>query len=271
MVVAEQNGAQAHYPYGESWYTEGTADPSVKRKFTSYRKETDSSLASGQINYAVARYHGARIGRFHRPDPVRGRIGNPQRLNRYAYVVGDPTNRFDPTGTDDLDGDGIDDMTGMVMGPDPAPCGGGTCVVQDAPNMGTPADAWFAPGGTVPFLGGLTTTTDVQPPLGCSWAGPETCTSVTSVASSSLGAPMLVMNTCPSCSSCICIWQVPVFERVTTTQACHRMQICGGRISLVTYSTSFSTDRLTRFITTITAGYSRQAGRCFCPPPSQPI
>lgn len=63
-VTTENDGdlsnVQGHYPYGESWYTDGTADPSVKRKFTSYRKETDSSLASGQINYAIARYHGAR-------------------------------------------------------------------------------------------------------------------------------------------------------------------------------------------------------------------
>jgi RHS repeat-associated protein len=94
--------AQAHYPYGESWYTDGTADPSPPKagKFTSYRKETDSSLASGQINYAIARYHGARIGRFHRPDPVRGRISNPQRLNRYSYVGGDPVGRRDPRGLD---------------------------------------------------------------------------------------------------------------------------------------------------------------------------
>lgn len=89
---------QAHYPYGENWYATGTADPSVKRKFTSYRKEIDSSLASGQINYAIARYHGARIGRFHGADPVQG--SNPQRTNRYAYVGGDPINHRDPRGRD---------------------------------------------------------------------------------------------------------------------------------------------------------------------------
>jgi RHS repeat-associated protein len=94
---------QAHYPYGENWYATGTADPSVKRKFTSYRKETDSSLASGQINYAVARYHGARTGRFQMADPNQGYVGNPQRLNRYAYVLGDATNRSDPSGQDQCD------------------------------------------------------------------------------------------------------------------------------------------------------------------------
>ena len=82
---------QSHYPYGENWYATGTADPSVKRKFTSYRKETDSSLASGQINYAVARYHGSRIGRFHRPSRQNKRL--PQNLNAYPTASSDPINR----------------------------------------------------------------------------------------------------------------------------------------------------------------------------------
>jgi RHS repeat-associated protein len=156
-VTTENDGdlsnQQAHYPYGESWYTDGTADPSPPKagKFTSYRKETDSSLASGQINYAVARYHGARIGRFHRPDPVRGRIGNPQRLNRYAYVVGDPTNRFDPTGTDDaLDKGPIDGIGGMDLGPpDPLACGGEECIFIEQHGMG------WAQGVTGANYGGL--------------------------------------------------------------------------------------------------------------------
>ncbi|HLE35975.1 MAG TPA: hypothetical protein VI699_02400 [Candidatus Acidoferrales bacterium] len=50
------------------------------------------------MNYAVFRQHGARIGRFHMADPIRGRVSNPQRLNRYACVLGNPTNRSDPRG-----------------------------------------------------------------------------------------------------------------------------------------------------------------------------
>jgi len=80
---------QAHYPYGENWYATGTADPSVKRKFTSYRKETDSSLASGQISYATACYHGARTGRFQRPVPRGGSAAGP---NGYGYGPNDPIN-----------------------------------------------------------------------------------------------------------------------------------------------------------------------------------
>jgi hypothetical protein len=59
---------------------------------------------------------------------VRGRIGNPQRLNRYAYVVGDPTNRFDPRGTDDS-------WTGGA-----GACFGGECLMISVDNIGTPAD-----------------------------------------------------------------------------------------------------------------------------------
>jgi RHS repeat-associated protein len=108
-VTTENDGdmsnQQGHYPFGELWYSSGTADPSVQRKFTSYRRE-GGSLASGQINYAQARYHGARIGRFHRPDPVRGNFRNPQRLNRYAYVTNNPIRYTDPSGLDMSDGIG---------------------------------------------------------------------------------------------------------------------------------------------------------------------
>ncbi len=87
---------QGHYPYGESWYATGTADPSVERKFTSYLK--DAEVSTGRLNYAVFRQHSARVGRFLRPDPLLGR--GPQNLNRYAYVGGDPISRRDSTGRD---------------------------------------------------------------------------------------------------------------------------------------------------------------------------
>jgi RHS repeat-associated protein len=99
-ITTDQQGnvanQQAHYPYGENWYATGTADPSVLRKFTSYEK--DAEVASGQLHYAVFRTHGARIGRFNRPDPVQGGGGDPQGLNRYAYVKGNPINFIDPNG-----------------------------------------------------------------------------------------------------------------------------------------------------------------------------
>src|SRR5208337_553113 len=38
------------------------------------------------------------IGRWHTPDPNSGDITNPQSLNRYAYVMNNPTTRTDPLG-----------------------------------------------------------------------------------------------------------------------------------------------------------------------------
>ena len=87
---------QGHYPLGEVWYTSGQADPSVRRKFTAYMQ--DDEAATGKINYAYFRQHSARLSRFLRPDPVFGNMGNPQRLNRYSYVAGDPIGRMDPDG-----------------------------------------------------------------------------------------------------------------------------------------------------------------------------
>ncbi len=87
---------QGHHPFGEPWYESGTANPSVLRKLTSYTKDTEAG--AGQLNYAVFREHSARIARFHMPDPVQDGVGNPQSLNRYAYVANDPTDRTDRLG-----------------------------------------------------------------------------------------------------------------------------------------------------------------------------
>lgn len=100
---------QGHYPYGESWYATGTADPSVERKYTSYLK--DAEVSTGRLNYAVFRQHSARVGRFLRADPLLGNMKNPQRLNRYAYVANQPISRHDPDGRDIIgDGWGVDDL-----------------------------------------------------------------------------------------------------------------------------------------------------------------
>ncbi len=84
----------AHFPFGESWYEDlqggGVAS---KLKFTSYERDSESGL-----DQAMFRYDSSRLGRFMTPDPLAGRISNPQSLNRYAYVLNDPVNRIDPLG-----------------------------------------------------------------------------------------------------------------------------------------------------------------------------
>ncbi|HEY1940435.1 MAG TPA: RHS repeat-associated core domain-containing protein, partial [Candidatus Angelobacter sp.] len=64
-------------------------------QFTGY--EYDSGTG---YNYAVARFDAGRWGRFLSPDPYRGSmdITNPQSLNRFAYVSGNPMNSIDPKG-----------------------------------------------------------------------------------------------------------------------------------------------------------------------------
>ncbi len=83
-----------HFPFGESWYEDvqggGVAS---KLKFTSYERDSESGL-----DQAMFRYNSPRLGRFMSPDPLAGRIRNPQSLNRFAYVTNDPANLIDPLG-----------------------------------------------------------------------------------------------------------------------------------------------------------------------------
>ena len=79
-----------HYPFGEPWYETGTAG---KWKFTSYERDSESNL-----DYAMARHYSNVAARFLQPDPLGGSLGNPQNLNRYAYVNNDPITNVDPLG-----------------------------------------------------------------------------------------------------------------------------------------------------------------------------
>jgi RHS repeat-associated protein len=64
-------------------------------EFTGY--EYDSTTGH---NYAVARFEVGRWGRFLAADPYMGSLdlNNPQSLNRYSYVLSNPTNLTDPLG-----------------------------------------------------------------------------------------------------------------------------------------------------------------------------
>jgi RHS repeat-associated protein len=85
-----QNGEQfSYYPYGEE--RTNTIDGRVK--FGTYFRDS-----AGQ-DYADQRYYGATTGRFWSADPSSGvSPGNPSSWNRYAYVLGDPINFYDPHG-----------------------------------------------------------------------------------------------------------------------------------------------------------------------------
>jgi RHS repeat-associated protein len=79
------------YPFGELWTGAGNCgmhqtfaqlpdyDPEIDQYNTLYRHYTPS-------------------GRWMSPDPLGGDVTNPQSLNRYAYVLNNPTNLTDPSG-----------------------------------------------------------------------------------------------------------------------------------------------------------------------------
>jgi RHS repeat-associated protein len=80
-----------YYPFGgERAIT--NSDPN-NYKFTG--KERDSE--SGLDNFG-ARFDSSSMGRFMSPDPLGGRLINPQTLNKYSYVANNPINFTDPTG-----------------------------------------------------------------------------------------------------------------------------------------------------------------------------
>jgi RHS repeat-associated protein len=115
-------GEQGHYPYGESWYA---ANTTTKWQFTSYERDPESGN-----DYAMMRYGVNRLARLSSADLLDGSIGNPQSLNRFSYVLNDPSNLTDPWG---LCATGADDcITVSADGPDVIdvayPYGGGVWV-----------------------------------------------------------------------------------------------------------------------------------------------
>jgi RHS repeat-associated protein len=85
-------GTSNTFPFGENM-TETGSGLLAKWKFTTYERDVESGL-----DYAVNRFYGSAAGRFYSPDPLAGSVGNPQSLNRYAYVLNDPVNSVDPLG-----------------------------------------------------------------------------------------------------------------------------------------------------------------------------
>ena len=131
-----------YLPYGAENTPSGfTNSCNTSYKFTGYERDAETGL-----DYAFARYYNQRLGRFMSADPLGGDTGDPQSLNRYAYVRNNPINGTDPTGMfmrvrdgdindlnrlDDIDPDdacfwyGVCNRYNFLGDPDPEPEQGG--------------------------------------------------------------------------------------------------------------------------------------------------
>jgi len=113
-------GEQRYYPYGETRLTTGAIY--TDKLFTGQREIT----GLGVYHYG-ARFYSPRIGRFLSADTIVQSYANPQSLNRYSYVLGNPLEYTDPTGHTVA----CDPMEDDCHDPDPAPpppcssCSGG--------------------------------------------------------------------------------------------------------------------------------------------------
>jgi RHS repeat-associated protein len=88
---------QRYYPYGEP---RDDYDSALPTDHTFTGQITDGLLGDGGtgLMYYGARYYDAQVGRFAAADTIIPNPGNPQDLNRYAYVSNNPVNGVDPSG-----------------------------------------------------------------------------------------------------------------------------------------------------------------------------
>jgi RHS repeat-associated protein len=79
--------------YGSRTAQQGYIADTLRQKFTGKERDSESGL-----DYFGARYYASGLGRFNTADTLVGSIGNPQTLNRYAYVLNNPLVFIDPSG-----------------------------------------------------------------------------------------------------------------------------------------------------------------------------
>jgi len=88
--------AYAYNPYGRVLARTGTN----QQPFQFVGRSGVRAEPAGNLAHMRARYYDPRTARFLIPEPVWPTLDNPQELNRYQYVLGDPLGLIDPEGTD---------------------------------------------------------------------------------------------------------------------------------------------------------------------------
>jgi RHS repeat-associated protein len=81
-----------HYPF------QGERPPYVNTCTPGYRFAGMKFDQESGNYYTLNRYYPPNLGRWMSPDPLAGDVTNPQSLNRYTYVLNNPTTLTDPTG-----------------------------------------------------------------------------------------------------------------------------------------------------------------------------
>ncbi len=84
------------YPWGDVWQQWGTGGAGFA--------ELPYDDTKTNTNLTAFRLQSPNLGRWLSPDPLAGEITNPQSLNRYAYVLNNPTSLTDPLGLDACNG-----------------------------------------------------------------------------------------------------------------------------------------------------------------------
>jgi RHS repeat-associated protein len=112
-LVTDESGnivtAATYHPFGELSVEEGSEEP-----FLFCGKEKDAS----DLYYFGARYYDSSLGRFITRDSRKGRISDPQSLNRYSYCFNNPLRFKDdfglkPTFSDEEAQEAYEDQTGQ--------------------------------------------------------------------------------------------------------------------------------------------------------------
>jgi RHS repeat-associated protein len=107
--AGQQVSYHDYYPFGDEHSpipqeVPGGFDREEPMGFTGQERDYAGGMG-GEDGHAVddmhARYSSPTLGRFLSVDPVEGNPGNPQSLNRYAYVLNNPMNLVDPFGLAD--------------------------------------------------------------------------------------------------------------------------------------------------------------------------
>jgi RHS repeat-associated protein len=96
---ASELGQRRMFPFGSDRAVSGASDISVEERYTGQRRlDAGNGNSKRELYYYGARWYLPGVGIFSQPDVLGVKQGNPQDLNRYAYVQNNPVRFIDPNG-----------------------------------------------------------------------------------------------------------------------------------------------------------------------------